>query len=170
MQRVDCTRDFFVLFAEAQRAVGTRVFFDVVYGDCPHAVLFVSPSEFCVMSDDATLMLRVQLCDVTSATVNTGGCVTVVCGELQHSLQASAAAAVCDALNGRVAPVPVAVVSREVAVLELRTRWFSLLTADWRARVRTALAAHPLFSLSKHFTVSRTRSSCICLLQKKANF
>ena len=94
--------------------------------DCPHAVLFVSPSEFCVMCDNATLMLRVQLCDVTSVTVNTGGCITVVVsGALHHSLQASAAAAVCNALYRRVAPV--VAVSREVAVLELQTRWFSQL-------------------------------------------
>ena len=57
---------------------------------------------------------------------------------MTHSVHASAAAAVCDALSRRVAPALDwnAPISRADAVVELKTHWFPLLTADWRARVR----------------------------------
>ena len=152
LQRVECTRDFFMLFAEAQRAVGTRVFFDVSYLHCDRAVLFVSPSEFCVMRDDASLMLRVQLRDVTSVTVHDGACCVHISDTVAHYVHASnAAAAVCDALSRRVAPALdwAAAISRADALVELRANWFSLLTADWCARLRIILAQHPLLSINK---------------------
>ena len=153
LERIYCTRDFFLLIAEAQRAAGTRVFFDVSYSNCDSAVLFVTASEFCVMNvNDATLMLRVQLRDVTSVTVHDGACCVHISDTVAHYVHASnAAAAVCDALSRRVAPALdwAAAISRADALVELRANWFSLLTADWCARLRIILAQHPLLPLHK---------------------
>jgi hypothetical protein len=104
LQLIHCSRVFFLLFAEAQRAVGTRDLFDVSYLECARAVLIVSASEFCVMREDATLLLRVQLRDVIRVTEADGQCCVCVSDTVTHSVHASAAAAVCDALSRHVAP------------------------------------------------------------------
>ncbi len=158
------TRDFFLLFAEAQRAFGTRVFFDVSYLSNAVAVLIVSPVEFCVMSEcDSTLLLRVQLRDVSHVTVVDGQCCNVtVSDKVVHAVAvhaSPAAAAVCDALSRREAPaLDWNNLSREDSIAELNIHWFPLLTADWAARVRTALAKYPLFGVAA-FTVRIIQSS-----------
>jgi hypothetical protein len=171
------SRDFFLLFAEAQRAFGTRVFFDVSYLGDVSAVLIVSPDEFCVMREDATLLLRVQLRDVTRVAVNdevNDGhcCVYVSDTEVPHTVRASiAAAAVCNALSRRAAPALVwDDISRARAIEELKTHWFPLLTADWAARVRIALASHPLFTISREFPVRLTHSSSFPSLLTPCSF
>ena len=75
------------------------------------------------MLEDATLLLRVQLCDVTCVTADDGQCSVRVSDTVVHSVHATiAAAAMCDALSRRKAPALDwnATVSRADAIVELK--------------------------------------------------
>jgi hypothetical protein len=150
-----CPHDFFLLFAEAQRDFGTRVFFDVTYLNCDRAVLIVTATELCLMRVNATVLLKVQLRDVVSVTASAVKCCVIECATVTHAVSALDAAAVCDALCRRDAPAMASTqpIPRAAAILELRFLWFPLLTADWRARVRVLLERHPLCNITQHFTV-----------------